>query len=892
MRHRGHRGLAPHTAVLRSVLGPATVLFAIMVAHALLETARDAIFLARLGPDRLAWAYIVMAGAALLAVYVVQYPGGVRDPRRVLIAFLAVAVVGTTVLAVTVAVAPSAVFILYVWTGLVATLVVPSFWMVLDRSLRIAEAKRVFGAIGAGGVLGATVGSALASVLGRVMAAHHLVTVAAIGFAVALVAAIMLAPSVALEEMPTKRKRVETLSRSSRHYVRLLIVFGLVSTVVLTLGDVTFKRVLSERVVADDLATVFGAIYTALNMIGLVVQLIVTPRLLTRWGVGAALTVLPVILVASALGFALTGALIAVLALELGEGGLRHSLHRVGSEILYLPVPTKVRDGWKLVADAISLRGGQALGALLLLALAAFGASSRVLGTVTALAAVGWLVVIVIVRRAYIGQFRDTLQAGEIQRDVGIPQLDADSIALLTESLSNPDEIEALTALDLLARRAEVPAFVLYHPSRAVVRHALFLLEGRPRPELARVLAHLVEHSDPKIRAAALVASSRINLHHDELVAALDDPNVDVRAAALVSVNEAEHADRVAAGIDALLSGSTEDRVALATALGYVTPHPKFQAVLHSLLDHGEPTVLHHVLHVLERQPALVDLDHLVVLLEDARIRADVRRVFVAVGHRGLDRLIAALDDPQTPLGVRRHLPRTISRFRSNVAIAALVARLPHEPDTGVTYKVLRALGRMRADDPSLVIDPTPVREYLRRVVADAARYATLADRLAAEGDSSSGAELISELLAEKRRRAVEQAFRTLGVLFPRAGLRSVHDALAGTDEARRAAAREIVDAIAPTEIRGALLAIVDEVPSELRRIELGDLASGPFATYEDFVTTLLADPSESIRCVVAHHVAERRLVALKADLMRLRPVIGPPLVIDAFDQAMARLDG
>jgi uncharacterized glyoxalase superfamily protein PhnB len=43
------------------------------------------------------------------------------------------------------------VFVLYVWTGFIATLVVPSFWVAIDRSLRIAEAKRVFGALGEGG---------------------------------------------------------------------------------------------------------------------------------------------------------------------------------------------------------------------------------------------------------------------------------------------------------------------------------------------------------------------------------------------------------------------------------------------------------------------------------------------------------------------------------------------------------------------------------------------------------------------------------------------------------------------------------------------------------------------------------------------------------------------
>ena len=64
------------------VLAPAAVLFAIMLGHALLETARDALFLARLGPDRLAWAYLAIAGAALIAVTAVRKWAGVVDPRR------------------------------------------------------------------------------------------------------------------------------------------------------------------------------------------------------------------------------------------------------------------------------------------------------------------------------------------------------------------------------------------------------------------------------------------------------------------------------------------------------------------------------------------------------------------------------------------------------------------------------------------------------------------------------------------------------------------------------------------------------------------------------------------------------------------------------------------
>lgn len=876
----------------RSALAPAAVLFAILVAHALLETARDALFLARLGPDRLAWAYLAMASAALLAVAGVRRWGGGRDPRRMLLAFLGLAIAGTSLLAVVIATARPAVFVLYVWTGLVATLVVPAFWTVVDRSLRVAEAKQVFGAIGAGGVLGAMVGSAIAGGLGRVVAAPALVTAGALAFVAAAVTAFVLTPRVGAAEPAARRRRAEVLSRASRRYVRLLIIVELVSMVALTFGDLMFKRILADRLAAGDLASAFGAIYTGLNLFGLTIQLLVTPRLLARWGVGNAMMVLPVVLVATALGFTLTGALIAVLALKLGDGGLRHSLHRVSSEILFLPVPAIVRDGWKPVADAVGQRGGQALAALLVFGLGALGGGVRLLGAVTAAIAALWLAAIAITRRAYVAQFRETLKAGEIQRDVRVPELDADSQELLTEVLASPDEVEALAALDLLARRGRVPALVLYHPRTAVVQHALSLLDGELRPDVVRVLGHLVGHADPKIRAVALAVSSRTGYHRDRLAAAVHDPNPDVRAVALIGLaGEPERAGEVAAGITALVDGGADDRLALARAIGHA-PDPRFRPVLDQLLAHSEPPVMREVLAVLARAPALADPERLLALLENPHVRGDVRRVFLALRRRGLDCLTAALDDPGTPLGVRRHLPRTISRFRTQPAARALVARLLREPDGTTEYKILRAVGRMRADDPDLVIDEAAIGSYLRRAVADAARYATFADQLDATGPDTPGAALIRELLAEKRWWAFEHAFRALGILHPRAGLRSIHDAIRGTNDARHGAAQEIAEAVVPAELRVPLFAVLDGVPPALRRAQLGGLAPGPFASYEAFIATLLTDPSESLRCVVAYHVAEHRLIGLRGDLARLRPAGEPRLVAHAFDQAIARLDG
>ena len=158
------------------------------------------------------------------------------------------------------------------------------------------------------------------------------------------------------------------------------------------------------------------------------------------------------------------------------------------------------------------------------------------------------------------------------------------------------------------------------------------------------------------------------------------------------------------------------------------------------------------------------------------------------------------------------------------------------------------------------------------------------------EVDSQS-ASLIDELLLEKRAAAIERVFRTIDILHPHTGLHSIHDAILGSDDARRSAAHELVETLVPSELRGPLLALLDPLDPQARRARLGNLAAGPFASHEALLVALLTDPSDSLRCVAAYHIAVHQLTQLRSELVALRPAIGPDLVRSAFDQAITRLD-
>jgi hypothetical protein len=71
------------------------------------------------------------------------------------------------------------------------------------------------------------------------------------------------------------------------------------------------------------------------------------------------------------------------------------------------------------------------------------------------------------------------------------------------DGLSSPDVDEVLATIDTItARGISVPSLVLYHPNPTVVRRALSAMDQDR--DLGRVLPHLLAHSDPTVRAAAL----------------------------------------------------------------------------------------------------------------------------------------------------------------------------------------------------------------------------------------------------------------------------------------------------------------------------------------------------------------------------------------------------
>lgn len=802
------------------------LLFIVVAAHALLETARDALFLRDLPADNLPWAYIAIAALCVVAAAAHRRLRAVTSKNRTLIATLIAGAAFTAALwFATEDSSRASLFAVYVWTGVLASVVVVQIWLRLGAVLDVVSAKSGFAFAGAGGMAGAALGSWLAELILRLHPPRVLLLAAAVGLCLAAALAAALGgereadePDDAGGEEISSVGELVALLGSDPYLARVLVIAAL-APLPLTLADFLFKAAVSANVPGDGLGSFFARFYAVTNSAALVLQLFVIPRLLARLGAVTASAMFPLTLAAVAGTAATVGGLVPIVAMKAVDASLRHSLNRAGMELLFLPVQTRHRATAKFLAEAFGQRGGQAAASLLLLAALAAGLKMQAIAAATALLSGLWLLAFIRLRGHYVARFRAKLSGlRAADRGLTVPDLELDSLETLIRALSSPQDDEVVAALDVLQSYGKahlIPGLILYHPSAGVVLRAMEILAGADRDDTARLVDRLLAHEDARVRAAALRA--RFDHVPAQRLESLtrDDPSPLVRSTAILGrLARVDEGDEALRGRfeDLLANADGELKRAVASAVSSLPPRVAVP-LAERLLEDADRRVRTALAESIAERPDGRFLPVLTALLATRDARFPARQALVAIGAPALRHLADQLRRHDLDATIRRHLPRSISRFANAEAASVLAEELRRDPDTTVRYKILRGLGRLRADDPTLPIDAECLAEEargsLRRAVELVAYAVAVRSCLRLRpSDDSQVADLLSPLLAEKETAALERVFRVLQILHPDERFDAVFQGLRADDRQLRAGSIEMLSHVVEDDLRGGLVAL------------------------------------------------------------------------------------
>jgi hypothetical protein len=478
--------------------------------------------------------------------------------------------------------------------------------------------------------------------------------------------------------------------------------------------------------------------------------------------------------------------------------------------------------------------------------------------------------------------------------------MDLASLETLLTRLNSADESDVIAAIDIFAEQQRVhliPALILYHPSRAVVLRALELFSLAGRQDYLAILGLLLEHSDPDVRAAALRTHTWAFGPREELYLKLaDDPSPIVGTVALVGLVSyvgGEAAARAQDAIDQLAeSGSHDERLALARAIRY-SPGAIYTDVLVKLAASPDIGCRIAVVHAMREILSARFIPVLLPMLPVRALRKDARATLVAIGTDALSRLDEILGDPGADRDIRLHAPRTIGFFPPQAASTVLMRHLGTPLDGTLSYRVLRALGRCRAAEPTLQLDGEVLARCLEQTLTDTFRLLErrLALQRGANDDPARATpvhELLVDLLQHRQTLATERLFRLVGLLFPGEDARSLYRGIHDSSPKVRDSSRELLEHLLDQPLQGAVLALVDDIPDDDR---LGRARPYFVRSRLSYIGTLgdLLDRGEYGTVeLVATHVGEIRALELRPSLEELRT--SPSVtVVAAAEHALAQ---
>lgn len=804
----------------------------------------------------------------------------------------------------------------YLWTALTGILLVSQLWSYAGERLDARQARRLFGLVGAGGILGSVAGGLSARWVSQVSGTRGALLVAAFS---ALVIAVLLgvrdrrvsgaAPPTQPAGLREAGRGWGLLRRSSS--VRWLAALMLVSAMVAQFVDLQFSWAVERSTATlDERTALFGTLYGLVGVAAFLFQMLLTPRIHRQLGTGFALRILPASNGFGAAGLLITAAfapawvLPVAWALKMADNGLRYSLDQSTRELLFLPIPAHDRARAKAFVDVFVQRVAKASAAILLLVVPLGWLDVLQTAWISLGLIALWMIATGLAQRSYVAAFREGLMRTRTPDD-GPGVADAGTLELLVEGLGARDPRVVLQSVDLLVGQGRgrlVHPLLLHHAEPAVRRRVLEVLAVEKRTDQIDLVESSLGDADAEVRLEALRTLAELEPAGVDarLVQHLRDPDVRVRATAIgwvaVQPDEAGR-QRAERALDEMLAdGVATARVAAAEAVGEL-PEPTHQGALVRLLYDSDVHVVRAAVGAVRRrmekcgEPASpLYIPILVSHLRHRQLKHDARAALVAYGESVVPALRHFLADSDEDVWVRRAIPKTLAAIGGPAAASALSASLS-APDSFQRRKVVESLVALRVregatPDPGAVDGQlgAEVRGYLRNLAdLSALRTVQLRGPLV-EWPPQDRPHLLESLLSDRMTGHFETAFGLLALLHDPRTVRGTVRGLRSERQAIRAHALEYLDNALSGEVRRLVFAMVDEVPvvERLRQARrLFDIdPGGRDATLRRLVRHRPIGDAEAVWLTAAalHYVEERGIASLR------------PLVVEAIRSDHAEL--
>jgi ATP:ADP antiporter, AAA family len=870
-------------------------LFLILSSYMTGRVARDALFLSRFKAVQLPYADI--ACALLVATVIAGY---LRIARRVSLRNL---LVGSQLFFA----ANCALFwilaryyhlvwlvpVFYVWVGIFGVLAPTQIWTLANYVLTTREAKRIFGMVGGGAIAGAIFAGFLSKTMAKAFGTESLLLVMALLILICPLLVIQIWRSGQAElgesneevkqasaEAPGNLRDSVRLVFSSSYLTAIAAVIWLASFVT-TFTGWQFKAIAKQFLGKQDaLAIFFGDFTFYIGVLALIFQFFFTARCLRKFGISTTLLVLPVAVFIGSMGLLLWGTLAAAVFLKGCDQVLRYSLDKSTAELLYLPLPGRLKLQVKWLIDTVIWRLGDGFAGLTVLIFATYlHLAARQMSWISLVLVSGWIAAVLVVRKQYVVTLKESISKHCLDSSqASAPVLDRSTASLIASKLSAADPKDILYALGLFEverQRAAHPAVrgLLKHSAPEVRQKALAILSGAADKTVLPEVQELLKDPEPSVRTEALLYLT----HHgnvdpltviEELGDFADFSLRSAMVAYLARPGEAQNLETARKILDAMASEtgaeSVRNRVEAARLLG-VLPDC-FDPLLSGLLSDKDKSVAQQAIHSVGclRKRRLVPqvLDY----LADPHLATECSKALANFQDGIVGALRDYLGDDQIAVEVRREIPGILVSIGTPAAGRVLQENLL-QSDTALRFRIICALNKMHRLHPEI----EPDRQMLETVLAaEILGHYRSYQILSMLGPGAQSEDPVVRALKESMDQELERIFRLMGLLYPHLDVHTAYIGLQSKNVSVYDNALEFLENILKSPLREMLVPLLDGRVTVVERARIANrLVRTKIESQEEAVAALVCSEDSWLRSCGAYAIGALGIKSLEEQLNR-----------------------
>lgn len=887
------RGLNVQPGDLARGVPLASALFLTITAYMIGQVSRDALFLNQFPAVALPYADI-SSGIVVGFVVALYLRIGRRTPLGKLMVRspLFFAGCGALFWILTRYIQPTRVYpVFYVWVGIMGVLAPTQVWTLANYLLTTREAKRVYGMVAGGGILGAIFGGYLCKLIARAFGTESLLiamTVLLVACSASMNIALRvgkvrldpaLKPGEGSSGVGQRDLRESIRSVISSKYLRAIAALIWISSFSTTLINWQFKALVKHFFASKNaMAMFFGDFYFYAGILALLFQLLLSTRLLRRFSIAPMLFLLPVVVLAGSAGLLVWGTIAAVVFLKGGNYVLRFSIDRSTTELLYLPLSNQLKLQSKWFIDTVIWRLGDGLSGVTVLIFAThLHWSPQQISWIALVLVLGWLCAVYVAGKQYVVVLQDSISQHRLNAEqASTLALDRSTADLLAQRILSSDPKEILYALSLFEverERAAHPVVrgLLNHPSAEVRQKAISILSSVGDKSVAKDMEALVRDPNPNVRTEAMLYL----VHHAHvdpvsLLAEIGDcADYSVRSAIAAYLARPGEAQNVETARQILIGMSSESgaegertRLELARLLGELPD--LFDPLLGTLLHDPAPAVVQEAIGSVGALQKLALAPDVLELLHNQELSVAAAEALGKFGDAVVPLLGSNFSDPSTRVETRRAIPSVLVAIGTPAA-ASLIFENLLERDTALRFQMISALNKIHQVHPEMQLDMQMVEAVLAAEIMGHYRSYQIMEALNLPSD---GDEPVMKAISESILQERERIFRLLGLLYPHVDLHSVHFALQSKSPTVYDNALELLDNVLKSPMRAILVPLLDGKVSPQERARIGErLVRTKVENREQAVAELVGSDDPWLKSCGAYAIGTFALKSLESEL-------------------------